>query len=267
MNTKEYIESGILELYVAGALSEKENQEIYELLLQYPELLNEVLKIEAAILKLTAAASPKDSKYIYSLVKEKLGLTTNTKVVTLNEKKSNWFNYSGWAAALVLGGGLLWMLNQNNELKSNLNNSIVDKEFLEAEIDKKNTDLTETKQLLNILRDTDLTPVPLAGQPVYPEAYAKAYWDKDDKKVYLDLQGLPEPPEGKVYQVWSLTLNPLTPTSLGTVDDFVANENKIFTLNNPNESQAFGITLEPAGGSVSPTLEQLYTLGVVEASS
>jgi hypothetical protein len=30
MNSKEYIASGILELYVAGSLSEKENQEIYE---------------------------------------------------------------------------------------------------------------------------------------------------------------------------------------------------------------------------------------------
>ena len=28
-------------------------------------------------------------------------------------------------------------------------------------------------------------------------------------------------------------------------------------------AEAFGITLEPAGGSVSPTLEQLYTLGKV----
>jgi hypothetical protein len=27
------------------------------------------------------------------------------------------------------------------------------------------------------------------------------------------------------------------------------------------DAEAFGITLEPAGGSLSPTMEQLYTLG------
>jgi anti-sigma-K factor RskA len=107
--------------------------------------------------------------------------------------------------------------------------------------------------------------VPLAGQAVYPEAYAKAYWNKQDQTVDFDLQGLPEPPEGKVYQIWSLTLNPLTPTSLGTIDDFKTDDNKIFNLENTNESQAFGITLEPAGGSTSPNLEQLYTLGAVES--
>lgn len=108
--------------------------------------------------------------------------------------------------------------------------------------------------------------MPLAGQAVYPEAYAKAYWNKNTNTVYLDLAGLPEPPEGKVYQVWSLTLNPLTPTNLGTIDDFKTDDNKIFSLANTNKSEAFGITLEPAGGSLSPTLEQLYTLGVIESS-
>ena len=34
-------------------------------------------------------------------------------------------------------------------------------------------------------------------------------------------------------------------------------------VENVNEAQAFGITLEPAGGSAGPTMEQLYTLGKV----
>jgi len=55
----------------------------------------------------------------------------------------------------------------------------------------------------------------------------------------------------------------LSPTSLGTIDNFTADANKIFSIENPNQSQAFGITLEPEGGSKSPTLDQLYTLGAV----
>ena len=56
MNSKDYIASGILELYVAGSLSEKENQEVYEAMQKYPEVLAEVESIENAILQLTAAA-------------------------------------------------------------------------------------------------------------------------------------------------------------------------------------------------------------------
>jgi anti-sigma-K factor RskA len=64
-----------------------------------------------------------------------------------------------------------------------------------------------------------------------------------------------------VYQVWALKLNPLTPTSIGLLDKF--DDNVFFAVNNTGDAEAFAITLEPAGGSLNPTMEQLYTLGKV----
>ena len=107
--------------------------------------------------------------------------------------------------------------------------------------------------------------IPLDGQSIAPNSYAKAYWNKENDQLFIDAQGLPEPPKGMAYQVWSLTLNPLTPTSVGLLDDFINDKNGVFALANPNESQAFGITLEPAGGSATPNLEQLYVLGTVSS--
>jgi hypothetical protein len=46
------------------------------------------------------------------------------------------------------------------------------------------------------------------------------YWNKETEVVYIDAAGLPEPPKGMVYQVWALKLNPLTPTSIGLLDNF-----------------------------------------------
>ncbi|MCX7550125.1 anti-sigma factor [Xanthomarina sp. F2636L] len=268
MNIKEYIESGILELYVAGALSDKENEEIYALLLKHPELLDEVLKIESTIVTLTAAVSPTNTKHLFRAVKEKLGIQIDkeTPVRPLHKPRPNWFSYVGWAALFVIGLGLLWLINQNNILKEQIQTVETDKELLEVSLEKYSNDLIESKQLISFLRDKDIIAVPLAGQTVSPDSYAKVYWDKKTNTVVLDVQGLPEPPKGKVYQVWSLTLNPLTPTSLGTIDTFSTDDNKLFTIENANASEAFGITLEPAGGSDSPTLEQLYTLGAVETS-
>jgi hypothetical protein len=48
----------------------------------------------------------------------------------------------------------------------------------------------------------------------------KVYWNQDTKVVYVDASGLPEPPEGMVYQVWALKLDPLTPTSIGLLENF-----------------------------------------------
>jgi hypothetical protein len=55
----------------------------------------------------------------------------------------------------------------------------------------------------------------------------------------------------------------LTPTNIGLLSDFSSNTEKIFALEKTGDTEAFGITLEPAGGSKSPTMEQLYTLGKV----
>lgn len=265
MDVSAYIESGVLELYVAGVLSEKENKEIYELTLQHPEIYQEVLEIEAAIIKLTSAASQKTSNHILTRIKEKLKFGTDTKVVSITKQKYDWLRYTGWAASVILVAGLVWTLKQNQKLTTEVTTAEIENAYLEQQIESSKTDLAATKDLLNVLRTRDIISILLGGQGIFANTYAKVYWDKKDNNIYLDAQGLPEPPEGRVYQVWSLTLNPLTPTSLGTIDDFVTDDNKIFTIANTNESEAFGITLEPEGGSESPTMDQLYALGVVSA--
>jgi anti-sigma-K factor RskA len=264
MDINAYIASGILELYVAGALSEQENQEVYQLTQQYPELLEEVKHIEASIVKLTAAVSPNDAKPSFDSIKKQINTTENsTKTIPQGKPKTPWFTYVGWAASLILAAGLLWMVNENNALKETIRVTEADKQSLETQIENANSSLAEAEKLIEVMRNRNIIEVPLAGQAAFPEAYAKVYWDKNSNSIYLDAKDLPEAPQGKVYQVWSLTLNPLTPTSLGTIDNFNTDANKIFTITNTNDSQAFGITLEPAGGSKTPTMEQLYTLGIV----
>ena len=263
MDINAYIESGILELYVAGKLSETENQEIYELLQQHPKLLQEVIEIEEAVLKLTAAVSPRAKGF--ESVKAQLD-AADTKVVQLPPRQTNWISYTGWAASILLAAGLFWTFNQNTDLEQQLQTADIENQYLETQIEDARTDLAATKNLLNVIRDKDIIAVPLGGQGDFASSFAKVYWNKADNTIYLDAEGLPNAPEGKVWQVWSLTLNPLTPTSLGTIDDFNTDDNKIFTIANANESQAFGITLEPEGGSDGPTMEQLYTLGVVASA-
>jgi anti-sigma-K factor RskA len=264
MDIKAYIESGILELYVAGLLSDKENQDVYDLLQQYPELLQEVNEIESAVIKLTEAVSPgvKD----FGAIQKQLNSDDIPKVVDLQAKTTNWVPYLGWAASILLAVGLFWTSNKNSELEQKLQTADTENRYLEIQIEDARTDLVATKNLLDVIRDKDIIAVPLGGQGNYASSYAKVYWNKNDNTIYLDAEGLPDAPDGKVWQVWSLTLNPLTPTSLGTIEDFNTDANKIFTIANTNESQAFGITLEPEGGSDSPTMEQLYTLGVVAST-
>lgn len=263
MDVQKYIASGILELYVAGILSEKENLEIANYAKEYPEILKEIEAIEASILELSKKASP-GLMYSFTSIMDKIN--KDIKVIAIDDKRSPILSYVGWAASVLLAIGLFWMYQQNEALKSDIQVVEQQNTNLEQQIADTDSSLEKTQALLNTIRDKNISVVPLGGQDVSPTSYAKAYWNIEDQKVFIDAKGLPEPPDGFVYQVWSLKLSPLTPTSVGLLEDFATDENKIFALNNPNDSEAFGITLEPAGGSESPNLEQLYTLGVVATS-
>jgi anti-sigma-K factor RskA len=267
MDVKEYIESGILELYLMGSLSEEENAQVFAMIQKHPELLDEIQKIEKTLGTLASSVAPKENKPAFKnlLIKIIQDQEQESKVIAIDRPKNNWAKYSGWAAAVVVGSALVFSVFNTSDLNQQLEATKTERQQFEQQLEDAKSDLTAKETLLTAIRDKDIITVPLQGQTVSPDSYAKIYWNKNDNTIYVDVQGLPDPPAGKVYQLWSLKLNPLTPTSLGTIDDFVTDANKIFTIDNPNDSQAFGITLEPAGGSESPTLEQLYTLGAVSS--
>lgn len=262
MEAQEYIESGILELYVYGLLSEKENLEIAELAKKNPEVDQEIISIEKAVIALSSSFSPFHSVENFEKIKARLELK-HGKVVDM-KPASNWSQYVGWAAAVLLLLGLGYQTLELTKTKEAISTVGNEKNKIQREyafLDQQNK---ETEKNLNIVRDIKNTGVTLGGQAVSPTSFAKVYWNQQTKTTYIDAAGLPTPPKGMVYQVWSLKLSPvLTPTSIGLLDNFEGNTQKIFAVSQTDSAEAFGITLEPAGGSPTPTMEQLYTLGKV----
>ena len=262
METKDYIESGILELYVYGLLSESENIEVHTLA-QNDNLINEeIIAIEKAIINLSSSFSPFISHSHFEKIKTQLELK-HSKVIDM-KPKSSWSQYVGWAAAVALLLGVGYQYSQLNDRQNEVVTIGKEKDKLQESVLDLEIKNKQTQTALTVVRDTKNTVVALGGQAVAPKAYAKIYWNKETEVVYVDATGLPEPPEGMVYQIWSLKLLPqLTPTSIGLLSDFTANNEKIFAVEKTSDAEAFGITLEPTGGSKSPTMEQLYTLGKV----
>ncbi len=258
MDKQEYIESGILELYVFGRLDDAEFNEVTKMAESDEDIKNEIISIEKAVINFSESVSPFLSSDNYEKIRQALMIKHG---VVEMKPKSNIFLYLGWAASILLLIGIGYQYKQLTDKET----QIVNIESQKSDLQKAVVDLElknkESESVLAIIRDTSNVTIALAGQEVSPQSSAKVYWNQNTKAVHIDASGLPEPPEGMVYQVWALKLNPLTPTSIGLLDNFKGNSKKVFTVENANEAEAFGITLEPAGGSTSPTLEQLYTLG------
>ncbi len=258
-----YIDSGVLELYVYGTLSEAESAEVSRLVALHPELKAEVEQIETALQQLTSAAAPSTPSSFES-IRSKIQSKEEKDVIPLSRKRIPIAAYLGWAAAVLLLIVIGYQFSEGQKLEDKITTLEREQLLQQGKTDMAEEELAKANELLDVLRTKDIISVPLGAQEIAPEAYASIYWNKETEKAYVDVRGLPNPPEGKVYQLWSLTLDPLTPTSMAVLDQYDANGTQLFEVDNPNASQAFGITLEPEGGSASPTLEQLYVLGVVE---
>src|SRR4051812_6196692 len=104
METRDYIESGILELYVYGLLPENENEQIAEMARSNQDVADEIVSIEKAIINLSTSFSPYLSHENFVKIRERLELR-QTKTIVL-KRRTNWAAYTGWAAAvLLLAGG------------------------------------------------------------------------------------------------------------------------------------------------------------------
>ncbi|KAA3618982.1 MAG: anti-sigma factor [Flavobacterium sp.] len=262
MSTEEIIASGKLELYVTGSLPAEEAAEIAEAVRQDPKLQKEVEAIEASLIDLAGSVSPG----IPSAVWERI-LNSIRSVRTLDDQGStstNWAAISGWAAAVLAIGGIFWLMNTNSSLQDELEITITENSELQEQLKNTESQLASSEEILEILRSKDYNTIILPGnQAVAPDAFAKVYFDKTNKVAYIDSRGLPEVSGTNVYQAWSLKLDPLRPTSMGLLDLANEVEEGIYKFENVPDPEAFGITLEPAGGSETPTLTQLYTLGAV----
>ena len=88
------------------------------------------------------------------------------------------------------------------------------------------------------------------------------YWNPRHQQVYVDEVVLPVPPAGKQYQLWALEDGKPKDAGMIGVSDGKSGLQK---MKNISSAQAFAVTLEPAGGSKAPTLEQLTVMGKIES--
>jgi len=261
MTSEEILASGLLELYVVGALSQREAQMVEDALLDYPNLKKEIEEIEYSLMQLSIKDMDAIPQNIWNRIQASIKDIGQQKV---KRKGTDLPSKIGWAAAILLLGGIVYLFNQQVSLKDEMQQKITDNNQLHQELEVKSDSLLATQELLEIIRSNTIKTIPLPGNPaVAPSAFAKVYYNLEGALAYVDIKGLPTPPEGQVYQVWSLLMDPLTPTSIGVLSDYETNDTKVFKLENIPSSEAFGITLEPDGGSEAPTLTQLYVLGSV----
>ncbi len=265
MNIQEYIASGILESYVLGELTSAEEQAVEDMARQYPEIREELQKIEETL----ELAAFRTSVKAPAGAREQLMASLETspakkeKVIPIDRKRNEPVFYRYVAAASVVIALFSSFLAYNywsnwKQAEEELTTLIAQNQQIAEDYNQVNQELDVLAREVAILNDSSFVRIPLSGTENSPESYATVYWNGKSEQVYLNIQSLAKLSRDQQYQLWAIIDG--KPVDAGVFDV----KEGLFRLKDVGgTATAFAVTLEPAGGSQVPTLENMKVIGAV----
>lgn len=272
---KAYIESGILELYVLGDISPGEKLQVEEMALKYPEVKEELDAIGRSMelyAKANAVEPPENLRgRVLGSILTNLGDDNNFTAAPHHEEStsyeedntvtlptrggSNFYKYAFAASLTLLIASSIALVN----VYSNLQQSKSQLVALQVQNQRFSNRVNLMDRQLSIFRDPSFKLLKLQGTK-NPALAVTVAFSAAQKKVIIDMGNvkLPQNDKDHQYQLWALVGG--KPVDLG-VFDAPADSANMKEMKPIALADAFAVTLEPKGGSVNPTMDQMVVLG------
>ena len=269
---KAYIESGILELYVLGDVSPAEKLQVEEMASKHPVIKAELEEIERSMELYAAENAIEPTEHIRDRILNSLvvnladdnNFPTKAKpvkdnVITLTPPKhNNFYKYAFAACLALLIASVVVVVNLSNKL-DNANTQLI-------ALNSTNQHFTSTVKFmdrqLSVYRDPSFKFIKLNPTVHAPNtASIVVAFNPEKKKVILDMANvdMPKNDKGHQYQLWAIVDK--KPVSLGVFDKTDADSVEMKEMGSVVAPQAFAVTLEPRGGSVNPTMDEMMVIG------
>lgn len=261
MDVKEYISSGIIELYAMSALSRQEMMEVEAMAAAHPEVAYEISRTQDSLEEYAVAHARNPRPALRAEIMSAVAGSTEGKGKVIPMKAGSNRNLQWLAAAclslLVISSIVIYslyhrwqtaeeryasLLNEQTVLTENYN-------FVKNSYDKTLADLA-------IVRDQDARIITLQATDTSKQYLARVYWNRNSHNAFIDVVSLPVPASDKQYQLWALVGG--KPVDAGVFE--MDSAKGIQQVKSILQADAWAVTLEPKGGSVSPTLTQMYLL-------
>lgn len=238
MDKQTFLESGLLEQYALGIIDPDEEEIVEEHLNLYPELREEVEEMRKAIhqyaLQQNIPPIPKKT--------QPAGHHAETQLLAVNQATShgkiNWLNILVIGSLALLCTLSAWRMqnlqHENHELKGQL------------------ATCESREHIIAFLKDPQTQPVVLTNMQDQTQSAALIYWNKNSQKAMLNPFNLPRLPVDQQYQIWADVRGEML--SIGLVNQDLAKYQDLEFLEN---AVSLNITIEPKGGSATPTVSRL----------
>lgn len=267
---KAYIESGILELYVLGDVSREEKLGVEAMAAKHPAIKAELEEIEKSLelyAKENAVEPAPDQrdKILNSLLTNfsddrnftsGAGDPKDNIIPFRKPAPGNIYKYAFAACFVLLIVSVAALINAYRQIDQS--NTMI------ASLQSQNQHFTNTVHImddeLSVFRDPSFKMLKLQGTPKAPGSALTVAWSPAKKKVMIDMDNAKMPVNDKAhqYQLWALVGK--TPVSLGVFDADTASKGMV-EMKSIASADAFAVTLEPRGGSTTPTMDEMMVIG------
>ena len=160
-----------------------------------------------------------------------------------------WLMAASLVGILLTSGLAIWLYTQLEETREEL--AGIEDRMTAAEIA-----YTRAADELEMLRDNDNHVVRMSPTSDDVQSFAVLYWNPQTRSVWIDAETMPPLPTGEQYQLWALGEE--GPVDAGVFD---GGTEGLQELKEIEEADGFAVTVEPEGGSETPTLERMTVVG------
>ncbi|HWZ03192.1 MAG TPA: anti-sigma factor [Mucilaginibacter sp.] len=268
---KAYIESGILELYILGDVSPEEKLQVEAMALKHPAIKAELDEIERSMELYAGKNAVEPAEHLRERILNSV-LTNFGDDSTFDKgvdesrdnivpfaasKATNFYKYAFAACLALLLASAVALVSMYNKLQDS-NNTIAalqsDKQHFANTVSLKEGEL-------EVLQDASFKFLKLQATAKAPTgSQITVAWSPAKKKVWIDMKSLKMPENDKEhqYQLWALVAG--KPVDLG-VFDANTDTTDMKEMKSIASADAFAVTLEPKGGSPTPTMDQMMVIG------
>ncbi len=267
VDIKDILNSGMIEEYVLGTLPEAEVQELNRLRELHPEIDEEIIRTEEAMVRAFSKPAPVAwKKEILSALPSAdttaAAASPEIPAPALQVRRNNTFKWVAVAAGLLLVLSLGFNMKQSGDLKESLagmDKMRKENESMQAQLNGAREDMNGMDRTLQAVFKPGTQKIVMQGTPAYAQNSSVVYWNPESGEVYWDGRSLPALPAGNQYQLWAIVDG--KPQNGGLYDPNRKDTRMLAAL----KAQAFAVTIEPEGGSRNPSLDKMVVMANVKS--
>lgn len=249
-NIQEYLDSGVIEMYVLDQLNDAERQAVEKLAAQYPAIRKEIAEVEEAMGSYHDLQGLTPPDYILNNILEATAtMPPPAATITTPSLPKRSISLLWPVAAAVLGLTLAaWMYWSKENTQKELIAQQKQTEVLQIARDDQSKRIQALEAELARLKESCCVEDAIVKSG--NQAIASIKWNQKGQLAHFELGKLANPGKDKQYQLWAFVNG--KPVSVGVIDWDVAQKG-VITFSFKNKPELFAISLEKFGGSAAPT--------------